>query len=110
MQRFHPRSWRDEVAALSPLQRRILLGVLIALGLLVVVPLAFGAYFLASAPRFPRPPYTQPSRLYGRSTHLAVGATYDPADLVAELAEEGYREVPAFNDEPYAHHWFEKTL
>ena len=21
----------------------------------------------------------------------------------------GYREVPAFNDEPYAHHWFEKT-
>ncbi len=22
----------------------------------------------------------------------------------------GYREVEAFNDEPYAHHWFEKTL
>lgn len=22
----------------------------------------------------------------------------------------GYREVPAFNDEPYAHHWFEKQL
>jgi DNA-binding MarR family transcriptional regulator/GNAT superfamily N-acetyltransferase len=22
----------------------------------------------------------------------------------------GYREVPAFNDEPYAHHWFQKTL
>jgi ribosomal protein S18 acetylase RimI-like enzyme len=22
----------------------------------------------------------------------------------------GYREVDAFNDEPYAHHWFEKTL
>ena len=22
----------------------------------------------------------------------------------------GYHEVPAFNDEPYAHHWFEKTL
>ena len=22
----------------------------------------------------------------------------------------GYREVPAFSDEPYAHHWFEKTL
>jgi hypothetical protein len=22
----------------------------------------------------------------------------------------GYREVTAFNDEPYAHHWFEKTL
>jgi DNA-binding MarR family transcriptional regulator/GNAT superfamily N-acetyltransferase len=24
--------------------------------------------------------------------------------------DEGYREVPAFNDEPYAHHWFEKRL
>ena len=22
----------------------------------------------------------------------------------------GYREVPPFNDEPYAHHWFEKTI
>jgi ribosomal protein S18 acetylase RimI-like enzyme len=22
----------------------------------------------------------------------------------------GYREVNAFNDEPYAHHWFEKRL
>jgi GNAT superfamily N-acetyltransferase len=22
----------------------------------------------------------------------------------------GYREVPAFNDEPYAHHWFEKAV
>jgi hypothetical protein len=22
----------------------------------------------------------------------------------------GYREVRAFNDEPYAHHWFEKRL
>jgi DNA-binding MarR family transcriptional regulator/GNAT superfamily N-acetyltransferase len=22
----------------------------------------------------------------------------------------GYREIPAYNDEPYAHHWFEKSL
>ena len=22
----------------------------------------------------------------------------------------GYTEIPAFNDEPYAHHWFEKRL
>ena len=22
----------------------------------------------------------------------------------------GYREVPRFSDEPYAHHWFEKAL
>jgi ribosomal protein S18 acetylase RimI-like enzyme len=24
--------------------------------------------------------------------------------------DSGYREVPAFNDELYAHHWFEKRL
>jgi GNAT superfamily N-acetyltransferase len=24
--------------------------------------------------------------------------------------DSGYREVPRFNDEPYAHHWFEKRL
>jgi ribosomal protein S18 acetylase RimI-like enzyme len=24
--------------------------------------------------------------------------------------QEGYQEVAAFNDEPYAHHWFEKRL
>ena len=22
----------------------------------------------------------------------------------------GFQEVPAFNDEPYAHHWFEKRI
>ncbi len=35
-----------------------------------------------------------------RTLHEAVGL-YRAA---------GYREVAAFNDEPYAHHWFEKTL
>ena len=36
--------------------------------------------------------------------------------LVASLASEpvgwsaGYREVAPFNDEPYAHHWFEKNV
>lgn len=28
----------------------------------------------------------------------------------AMYRKAGYREVDAFNDEPYAHHWFEKTL
>ena len=38
-------------------------------------------------------------------------------DTHASLAEalhlyrtSGYREIPRFNDNPYAHHWFEKTL
>lgn len=31
-------------------------------------------------------------------------------EAIALYRSAGYREVPAFNDEPYAHHWFEKTL
>jgi ribosomal protein S18 acetylase RimI-like enzyme len=32
------------------------------------------------------------------------------AEAVALYRSAGYVEVPAFNDEPYAHHWFEKRL
>jgi DNA-binding MarR family transcriptional regulator/GNAT superfamily N-acetyltransferase len=31
-------------------------------------------------------------------------------EAIALYRRRGYREVPAFNDEPYAHHWFEKDL
>ena len=31
-------------------------------------------------------------------------------EAVALYRSAGYREVAAFNDEPYAHHWFEKRL
>jgi DNA-binding MarR family transcriptional regulator/GNAT superfamily N-acetyltransferase len=31
-------------------------------------------------------------------------------EAVALYRSAGYREVPPFNDEPYAHHWFEKAL
>jgi DNA-binding MarR family transcriptional regulator len=31
-------------------------------------------------------------------------------DAIALSRSAGYREVPAFNDEPFAHHWFEKRL
>jgi DNA-binding MarR family transcriptional regulator/GNAT superfamily N-acetyltransferase len=31
-------------------------------------------------------------------------------EAIALYRTAGYREVAAFNDEPYAHHWFEKTL
>jgi DNA-binding MarR family transcriptional regulator/GNAT superfamily N-acetyltransferase len=31
-------------------------------------------------------------------------------EAVALYRSAGYDEVPAFNDEPYAHHWFEKRL
>ena len=32
------------------------------------------------------------------------------AEAISLYRAAGYREVAAFNDEPYAHHWFEKTL
>ncbi|MEA2448560.1 MAG: hypothetical protein QOG63_492 [Thermoleophilaceae bacterium] len=32
------------------------------------------------------------------------------AEAIAMYRSAGYREVPAFNDEPFAHHWFEKQL
>ena len=31
-------------------------------------------------------------------------------EAIALYRSSGYREVPAFNDEPYAHHWFEKRI
>ena len=31
-------------------------------------------------------------------------------EAIALYRAAGYREVPPFNDEPYAHHWFEKRL
>ena len=32
------------------------------------------------------------------------------AEAIGLYRSSGYREVAAFSDEPYAHHWFEKTL
>jgi ribosomal protein S18 acetylase RimI-like enzyme len=32
------------------------------------------------------------------------------AEAISLYRTSGYREVDAFNDESYAHHWFEKTL
>ena len=32
------------------------------------------------------------------------------AEAISLYRTSGYREVAAFSDEPYAHHWFEKTL
>jgi GNAT superfamily N-acetyltransferase len=37
-------------------------------------------------------------------THRAL------SEAIGLYRTAGYREVPAFNDEPYAHHWFEKTI
>jgi DNA-binding MarR family transcriptional regulator len=31
-------------------------------------------------------------------------------EAIAMYRSSGYREIPPYNDEPYAHHWFEKTV
>ena len=43
-----------------------------------------------------------------RATRLETNRTLTEA--ISLYRASGYREVAAFNDEPYAHHWFEKTL
>lgn len=49
------------------------------------------------------------AREFGLTTlRLETNQTLTEAQALYRKA--GYREVAAFNDEPYAHHWFEKTL
>ena len=43
-----------------------------------------------------------------RTVRLDTNGTLTEA--IALYRSSGYREVPAFNDEPYAQHWFEKDL
>ncbi|HEY7638873.1 MAG TPA: GNAT family N-acetyltransferase [Steroidobacteraceae bacterium] len=51
----------------------------------------------------------QTAREHGlRLLRLETNQTLKEAQAL--YRRSGYREVRAFNDEPYAHHWFEKTL
>jgi GNAT superfamily N-acetyltransferase len=43
-----------------------------------------------------------------RALHLETNRTLTEAQSL--YRKHGYREVDPFNDEPYAHHWFEKIL
>ncbi len=43
-----------------------------------------------------------------RVVHLETNRNL--AEAIQLYRSSGYREVAAFNDEPYAHHWFEKRL
>jgi ribosomal protein S18 acetylase RimI-like enzyme len=43
-----------------------------------------------------------------RTVRLETNRTL--VEAIALYRTSGYREVPAFNDERYAHHWFEKQL
>ena len=43
-----------------------------------------------------------------RTVRLETNQTL--VEAISLYRASGYREVAPFNDEPYAHHWFEKTL
>jgi hypothetical protein len=45
-----------------------------------------------------------------RARRPLVGWRPTLTEAIALYRSEGYVEVPAFNDEPFAHHWFEKML
>jgi ribosomal protein S18 acetylase RimI-like enzyme len=50
---------------------------------------------------------------HARAAEVAVLRLETNRTLIEAIAlyrDAGYREVAAFNDEPYAHHWFEKRL
>jgi GNAT superfamily N-acetyltransferase len=43
-------------------------------------------------------------------TTLHLETNRNLTEAITLYRRSGYQEVPAFNDEPYAHHWFEKRL
>jgi DNA-binding MarR family transcriptional regulator/GNAT superfamily N-acetyltransferase len=49
------------------------------------------------------------ARLGGVHT-LRLETNRSLTEAIGLYRSTGYREVPAFNDEPHAHHWFEKSL
>jgi DNA-binding MarR family transcriptional regulator/GNAT superfamily N-acetyltransferase len=49
------------------------------------------------------------ARMHGVRT-VRLETNHSLTEAIALYRSSGYREVPAFNDEPYAHHWFEKRL
>jgi DNA-binding MarR family transcriptional regulator/GNAT superfamily N-acetyltransferase len=49
------------------------------------------------------------ARAHGVRT-LRLETNRNLTEAIALYRSSGYLEIPAFNDEPYAHHWFEKRL
>jgi len=43
-------------------------------------------------------------------TRLRLDTNRALTAAIAMYRKTGWREIAAFNDEPYAHHWFEKDL
>jgi GNAT superfamily N-acetyltransferase len=46
----------------------------------------------------------------GGATVIRLETNHTLTEAIRLYRNSGYQEVPRFNDEPYAHHWFEKRL
>jgi penicillin-binding protein 1B len=78
---------------MPPGQRRAVIAGLVAAAFLFLAGFVTTGYVWNLARRFPRAPFTQPSRLYGMPDRLKPGAQLSEPELIAELQAAGYREV-----------------
>jgi penicillin-binding protein 1B len=91
---------RREFPEMSPARRRLVIAGLVASALLFLGGFAFAVSLWHISRNFPSAPYSQPSRLYASATVLAPGEVFPPAEMVAELGDTGYREVPTGAETP----------
>ncbi len=83
---------RPGLPDLTPARRRLVLAGLAASAVLFLCGLALTVYLWRISRKFPEAPYAQPSRLYASVPALAPGEPFSAAEMVAELADAGYRE------------------
>ena len=86
---------RRDLAAMERRQRWAGAGGSIVLGLSLALGLWVAGYLVQVTRTFPRGPFRQPSRLYGRATVLAVDWPASAGEIAKELEEPGYREAAA---------------
>jgi penicillin-binding protein 1B len=82
--------WRAHLSWLPPVRRWLVLGGVISATLAGLGFAHVYAGLRRLAADFPEAPFLQTSRLYGQPVELATGEAASTAELVAELAREGY--------------------
>ncbi len=86
---------RREFPEMSPARERAVIAGLVASALLILGGFALAFSLFHVSPKFPSPPYNQPSRLYAAAPVLTPGEPFTAAEMVAELKDTGYREAQA---------------
>jgi penicillin-binding protein 1B len=85
---------RREFPEMSPGRRKLVIAGLSVSAFLFLCGFVLAGYLWNLSRKFPEAPFKQPSRLYAAATVLMPGLPLSPAELVAELADTGYREAP----------------